>query len=125
MNAQNFNPDKFVRDRIKRRRHHEMLENPGDWPRWPMLPMKRSLDYSPNLGFVTADFPTVILEKPLTMTGILVQLACEDGEGMPVLGSDNNLHYPKNSKARKMYEDKVIKRYTDIDAMLDDGWEID
>jgi hypothetical protein len=59
------------------------------------------------------------------MRGILLQLACEVGEGLPIIGSEMHHHEPKDSKARKMYEDNVIKRYEDIDGMLDDGWVID
>jgi len=102
-----------------------MLNDPGSWPYWPVLPMKRPVDHSPHLGFVTADFPTVILKEAPTMRGILLQLACEPGDGLPILGSKDNQHMPKDSEAYKLYESMVIKRYDDIDGMLDDDWEID
>jgi hypothetical protein len=110
-----------------RKRHHDMLKDPNAWPYWPVLPMKRSMDHSPNLGFVTADFPNIVLSQRPSMKGILLQLACEEGDGLPVVGrpEEENHHEPKDSKMYKVYEDNVIKRYDDIDGMLDDGWKID
>jgi len=108
-----------------RKSQHEMLENPKAWPHWPVLPMKRSWKYGPSMGFVTADFPTVVLKHKPSMKGILLQLACEEGDGLPILGSDKNQHMPKDSEAYKVYEEAIIKRYDDIDGMLDDGWKID
>ena len=108
-----------------RERYRAMLEDPRGWPYWPILPMKRSLDYSPNLGFVTADYPSIILKKGPTMKGILLQLACE--AGMPVLGGNDGevTILEQDSEARKLYENNIVKRYDDIDGMLDDGWVID
>jgi hypothetical protein len=82
-------------------------------------------DHFPNLGFVTADFPNIILNKAPSMRGILLQLACEEGDGLPIIGSEMHHREPKDSEAHKLYEDNIIKRYEDIDAMLDDGWVID
>jgi hypothetical protein len=108
---------------VKRERSIAMLADPQSWPLWPFLPMKRHVDDMPFSGFaVTADFPTVVLKQFPTTKGILLQLACEHPEGLPVPGGG---HQKADENARRMYEEHVEARYDDVEAMLDAGWEID
>lgn len=92
-----------------------MLKNPGSWPHWPVLPMKRRYEGEggPRVdaaGYsVTADYPTIVLRGFPTTSGVLEQLAVENGTTS--IGTD--------------YEGRIVKRYESIEQMLDDGWAID
>jgi hypothetical protein len=106
----------------ERMRAIAMLNEPMHWPKWPILPMKRTVDGDVESGFaVTADHPTVILKGFPSMRGIILQLAIEDGIPMP--GSDEKVVVP--DELRRIYHESIVARYDDIDGMLDDGWRID
>ncbi len=95
------------------------LNEPKTWPRWPVLPMKNK---DGRAGYcVTADYPLVLLVGFPSMKGILLQLAVEDG--LPVPGQPKVMQADDHSRA--VYEKHVEARFTDIDEMIDAGWEVD
>jgi hypothetical protein len=109
-------------ERVKAR---EFIENPDQWPNWPVLPLKRTNDGVTEAGFsVTADYPTVVLRGFANPKGILLQLACED-MGLPVLGTDEVTRLEAGHPMRRVYEESVVGRYIDIDGLFDAGWRID
>jgi len=40
---------------IRAARDLKMILSPNDWPKWPLLPMKRHGDRSPNCGIIIGD----------------------------------------------------------------------
>ena len=99
----------------------KMMNTPTDWPLWPCLPIKRNVGNGLETGWVSADYPTIVLRTRPSMRGILLQLACEDG--LPVPGETGLRH--ADDEARAVYEAQIVKRYTDVDGVLDDGWIVD
>jgi hypothetical protein len=81
-----------------RQRQKEMINSPCDWPRWPLLPLKRVPTTSfADIGYIYGDPP-------------------KDGTITIYVGG--NIYHPtlNNDQA---------KTYTDVDALLDDGWLVD
>lgn len=103
----------------EREKHKAMLEEPKRWPLWPILPLKRYFldeEYGERRVeagfFVSADFPTVVMSKPFTMSGILRQLSVED-------------NHKEGDEWPEWYAEEVVHRYDSIDEMLGDGWVVD
>jgi hypothetical protein len=87
----------------EREKHKRMMADPGDWPRWPILPLKRT---SPQgVGLECAIM--VAWEEHLTTVFFADMFDLPGGTFKEVFGS-----LPQ-------------KKYTDYDAILDDGWMVD
>lgn len=99
-----------------RERNAQFIAVPTQWPYWPCLPVKhRSRDTCliDNNGWVTADYPSIVLKTKPTARGVLIQLEIEQ--------TPTAVH----ESVQLLYTDNVIARYDTVDAMLDDGWEVD
>lgn len=77
-------------------RERERMLSPMLWPMWPWLPVKRRGQEGIECGRIWAD---------------------DTIEGQPV----TVYRWPDEAPP----EDRIIKKYTDVDAVLDDGWVID
>lgn len=90
---------------VDREREVKMMSTPDAWPRWPVLPLKRA-------GYPTEDRP---------VTGILFAV-----HGRMTEVFFGNLHQLKGPTiADAMSCCNGSKVYTDLDAILDDGWQVD
>ena len=87
----------------------EMIQDPLRWPCWPVLPMKRARDGRHELGLVTADYPHVLIRVGLfeaDPTKLVLHQLSNDGKVLRE-GKD------------------ITTAYTDVQALLDDGWIVD
>jgi hypothetical protein len=89
----------------------EMMGSSIDWPHWPILPMKRSL---------TPGQP-VDPDRPETWTtGIMVAWY----DNLTTIFYANMFMLPSGTFA-EVFGPLPQKKYTDHEAILDDGWVID
>lgn len=104
----------------------EMIETIDAWPCWPNLPLKRRTDDGGiEIGAITADYPNVVLRRMVNAKGILLQLRFESSEEeLDALGMFDPRHLIPES-ARPMYDALVTHRYETVEAMLEDGWQVD
>lgn len=113
----------------EREKHRSKMLDPTDWPYWPTLPVKNPARFNQpmdkHLGFVTADYPHIVLKERPTTMGIILQLRFELGDtDLDEMGFFN----PKKlipTSDKEQYESMILHRYEDIDALLDDGWVVD
>jgi hypothetical protein len=85
------------------RKHKEMIESPDDWPRWPMLPMKRpnpDMTGQMQVGIITAT------EGKMTTVYLTDMFSAHKLNDVPD-------------------EDRPKLVYQDTAAILDDGWVVD
>lgn len=95
-----FDADRQARDAA-------FIADPGRWPYWPILPMKRRVSRdgfeTVDAGYcITPDYPTVIAKGMLTNQEVIAQLTAPGG-----------------------YLGPRCRRYDSVDAMLADGWTVD
>jgi hypothetical protein len=110
---------------VQAKRDVAQLAMPAAWPLWPVLPVKRMYDDQLEVGWVTADFPTVVLRERPTVKGILTQLRFElSVEEMDELGHFDPRRIVPES-ARPLYEAQILHSYHDAWALVDDGWTVD
>jgi hypothetical protein len=83
----------------------------NSWPRWPVLPMVRRGDHPTrlNAGLITADYPHILIAANL----------------FEVDPAKLAIHQLSNDG--KVFRDgeDITTVYTDVQALLDDGWEVD
>jgi hypothetical protein len=95
----------------RRRQDKEMIESPGRWPMWPMLPLKKvgsqyaELPMKERTGLITPDFPNIVIHEIIFRVNVNLVIH--------QLQHDGDVEGIKTTK------------YQDIDAMLDDGWTVD
>lgn len=77
--------------------HKRMIEREGDWPNWPVLPLKNTKRREP-------DVPS------MPLLGVIVA-------GKPTRVLITNMF--------DMHGDVPVQEYPSIDAMLADGWIVD
>ena len=86
--------------------HKEMINSPQRWSAWPLLPLVQRKDGQTDYGLITPDYPNVVIKSLLFLVNpaniVLTQL--ENDGAVPGM--------------------KTI-HYVDVDAMLNDGWEVD
>lgn len=87
-----------------------MILAPQNWPRWPVLPVKRSVSFDLECGFIMAEHKEV--DKPMTI--YLSSIFSLPGEGCKTWGE----------VLARIPEEKR-RRYDTLDAMLADGWMVD
>lgn len=87
----------------KQQKSLAFMNDPGEWPRWPILPVKR---HDAN-GF--------------TETGLM--FAVEEVRFTVYRGNMFTLPGPRISDAIAACE--VIKEYIDLEGVIDDGWIVD
>lgn len=85
--------------------HVKIMQTPDQWPRWPALPLKRH-GYDPDTGIMLAvkDHLTTVFFLNLYETRDCKRIA-------DVIDLANN--------------GRGSKVYTDYEAIVDDGWEVD
>lgn len=85
----------------------QMIENPNRWPFWPVLPIKRrrALD-RPEVAVITPDYPAIVIHVGLYEVDRVKLVIHQLNRGGDVEGAR-------------------ITKYTDVDALLDDGWVVD
>jgi len=106
------------------RRTLEFLSGePYEWPYWPACPVKRA--GGEELGWVTADYPSIVLRERPLMRGVLAQLRFESAaEQLGELGFfDPRRIVPE--AVRPLYEAQVVGRFRDVQALVDAGWLVD
>jgi hypothetical protein len=86
--------------------HKEMINTPTRWPAWPLLPLVQRKNGHTDYGIITPDYPNVVIKALVffvNSTEVVLTQLDNDGEvpGMEII------------------------RYQDVDAMLDDSWEVD
>lgn len=79
----------------ERDRNRDMMLDPTRWPRWPWLPVKKGSSFPYVLGVIYAG--DTVEGQPVTVCASHPTLSSVDGP----------------------------KTYTDVDAVLDDGWVVD
>jgi hypothetical protein len=84
--------------------HLYMMSHPAEWPRWPVLPIKRT---DPATGF------------PQTA----LMFAVADHLTDVYTGNMYTLKGPRIKDAMDSCE--LLKTYIDYDGILDDGWVVD
>lgn len=88
----------------------EFVKSPGEWPRWPLLPLKRGLQ-NEETGVVTPDYPsTVLLVNVWSVNATNLVINQLSNKGKVLLHDGEFLPF---------------KEYETIDDMLNDGWRID
>lgn len=83
--------------------HQKMMESPADWPRWPVLPVKRRSQDPDNPGL-----PEVGIMTP----------------GSWNVYRMNMLQLQTGSLTEQLRATDAIE-YPDVLAVLDDGWRVD
>jgi hypothetical protein len=87
----------------RRQQDLKMMQSPDDWPRWPLLPIKKPIKGQfPDTAVLFADgTATVIWVNPFTLS-----------------------ERPGTTWAEK-FDGAKKQAYVSFEAMIDDGWRVD